>query len=113
MYKRKSILAHRFSYENHTNKNPEGYEVCHHCDNRSCVNPNHLFLGTAQDNARDRDIKGRNSRILNDDQVVKIICLLQKNIHPKEIAKMYNVSYQCIEGIKYKKNWKRIVGEKN
>jgi hypothetical protein len=62
MYKRKAIRAHRFSYQYHKGKNPEGYEICHHCDNTSCVNPEHLFLGTAKDNARDRDQKGRNSR---------------------------------------------------
>ena len=70
-YKRKTVLAHRFSYALHFGPIPRGSGfhgtcVCHRCDNPGCVNPNHLFLATSRENTADKVVTGRQVRFIGE-----------------------------------------------
>lgn len=105
---RKVVSAHRFAYEVFVSEIPNGLHVCHHCDNRKCVNPTHLFLGTQQENNADRDAKGRNvvrygennsKSKFTDEQVADIKIMYKYGASMREIARMLNCHHSSISNI--------------
>lgn len=56
---RRKVLAHRYAFETLVGDIPDGMLICHKCDNPNCVNPDHMFIGTMQDNMDDAKQKGR------------------------------------------------------
>jgi hypothetical protein len=115
-HKKEHQLAHRFSWEIHNGPIPKGLYALHHCDNPSCVNPAHLFLGTKGDNNRDMAAKGRsrNGEKHGWAKITKSIVLSMRDKYKKggtsyrKLAKEYGVSCYCayaaITGI----NWKGV-----
>lgn len=72
-------VAHRYSYRLKYGPIPKGKIACHKCDNPKCVNPDHLFIGTYQDNELDKYAKGRDNNILAQRMAAKTHC---KHGHP-------------------------------
>lgn len=110
----KKIMAHRFSYELYVGKIPEKMVVCHKCDNPSCVNPDHLWVGTQRDNIIDMVKKGRSKHPIGEknhltklsrDEVINIKCSLLNNVSGNKLAKKYGVTRTSIYKIKNGVSW--------
>lgn len=108
-FRNKIFVAHRASWIICYGPIPDGMFVCHKCDNRACVNPAHLFVGTHTDNMRDMIAKGRNSappstRLTHAD-VDAIRKLKGTGIYQREVAARYGVSQKQISRIWLGKAW--------
>lgn len=106
----KIVKAHRASWIIHKGEIPEGLFVCHHCDNKRCSNPDHLFLGTCKDNNLDiikknrtnyfgksRDKNHRTKIFVRDFE--KIISLYLSGISQHKISKEFQVSQTTISNV--------------
>lgn len=89
--------AHRFSYKLHIGPIPTGMFVCHTCDNPSCSNPRHLFLGTHRDNIADMDAKGRRKLKLSYEAVLEIRA---SSAPGRALGRQYGVSKTHIRRIR-------------
>jgi len=110
--KKKNVRAHRLSWEIHYSDIPEGLVVCHKCDNRKCVNPEHLFLGTQADNSADMVAKGRqakgsknNKAKVTEEDVKKIISLRDSGFTCKQVGEMFNLSKSQVSKIHNRQFW--------
>lgn len=115
-YKNKSRPAHRLSWELHFGEIPNGLFVCHHCDTPLCVRPDHLFLGTNQENLQDAATKGRtahgerNSRAkLTEPQVREIRRqYAQSKDGMYAIARSFSVTASCVWNIVNRYTWRHV-----
>lgn len=111
-----TMQAHRIMYESiHGEIGDRTMFVCHHCDNRACVNPDHLFLGRNEDNMNDMVSKGRASRrpgransrsILTLEQAWEIVDKYCAGVRGADLADEYGVSNATIWWLTIrKKHW--------
>jgi hypothetical protein len=111
-------LAHRVSWELHNGRLKPGEQVLHKCDNPSCTNPEHLFVGSQKDNIRDMWAKGRanpgkidsvgaangSSRLTDAD-----VYAIRASKEPKKyLAAFYGVTYAQIWNIQTRRSWKHL-----
>lgn len=109
------IGVHHLSYALHIGPVPDGLWVLHRCDVPHCVNPDHLFVGTQQDNVNDMLSKGRHARgsdksgaKLNDDAVRAIRVLLADGVMKTEIGRRFNVTDTIIRRIERGQAWGHV-----
>jgi hypothetical protein len=97
---------------------PYSLLICHSCDNRACVNPSHLFIGTQRDNIMDAINKGRftplksgelhHSAKLTIPEVKKIKSLLKSGVNKSVIAKQFNITSRNIRFMELGRCWANI-----
>lgn len=118
--KKTFLRASRISWEIHHGDFDRSLCVCHHCDNTRCVNPNHLFLGTAKDNADDRERKNRNkppvplpgeknpAAKLKEEDVIEILRLHREGVSYRLLSQKFGVCQSEIGMIITRKTWAHL-----
>lgn len=118
---RKKIGAHRYAYILKHGKIPKGKQVCHHCDNPPCVNPDHLFLGTFMDNMKDMRRKRRHfvpksnnigslhgMSILTEEKVINMLHLRASGRRLQDLADEFGITNGQVTNICNGKAWRHL-----
>lgn len=107
-------LAHQVSYIAFCGEIRDNLFVCHECDNRICVNPDHLWLGTGFDNMEDSRKKGRlrgeknPSAKLTELKIQQIFHRQKEGLSRLEISTEFNISQAQLSTILQRKHWKHV-----
>lgn len=114
-FRKKQWLMNRFVYTEMFGEIPENMVIRHTCDNPACINPEHLIIGTVQDNnqdmiERDRHVKGSRcwSAKLDENEVVKIKMMIRDGHRNKNIASKFGVDHRIISNIRHGRRWKHV-----
>jgi len=114
------LYTHRVSWELAYGPIPDGLSVCHHCDVRHCVRPDHLFVGTQLDNIRDMWAKGRHDPLpiyhgeqnanskLTENDIRSLRAARAAGARPKDLAIIYGIDRHNVWAICTRKAWKHV-----
>lgn len=108
--------AHRVAYNLYVGEIPKGLHVLHSCDNPCCVNHNHLFLGTNDENVKDKVCKNRQFRPIGDKHpqaklsIAKVLHIRANKgiLRTEELASMHGIRPNSVYDIWTRKSWKHI-----
>lgn len=113
-FNKQSKYVHRYSWELHFGEITDGLFVLHRCDNRACVRPSHLFLGTNDDNMKDMVAKERQSRgetsgkATRTEDDIRLIRRVAEFLPYKEVASLFNASPGNVSLIVNRKSWSHV-----
>lgn len=111
-------LVHRWSWTIRNHKIPERMSVLHRCDNPACVNPDHLWLGTMQENTLDMVRKGRANRSrgvnnarhkVSENDVVEIRRLSSIGISRRAVARIFGITHASVKNISLRITWRHVL----
>ena len=101
-------LAHRVSYRLAYGEIPKGKWVLHKCDNRACVNPEHLFLGDHAENVHDMHRKGRGWGGIGPETAYAILWEWASGKNRRKVAEEYGVSLHVVKDIVTRRSWQSL-----
>ena len=107
-YQGKCHPAHRLSYALYKGDFQPENKILHRCDTPSCVNPEHLFLGSLSDNSLDSVFKGRHTKCLRKLTTEMVIKILQSKLSCRKLANLYNIGHGSIWNIRHGITYKEI-----
>lgn len=117
-WKGKQYAAHRLSYTLNKGPIPEGHNVCHECDNRQCINPDHLYAGTQADNMLDKEMRRRGDQPygefhyrheLTNANIIEMRKLWKTgNYYQRELAERFSVSRDAVHKIVNYKTYRHL-----
>lgn len=110
-----NIKVHRLSFQRWKGEIPKGADVCHSCDIRACVNPEHLFAGTRKENMADAVAKGRQARgsmlpqtKLTEEQILSIRQRYADGEYQKTISVAFGIGQAQVSRIVNRKHWNYV-----